>query len=533
MGHRPRLRPSVRIEKAELSTGVLALRLNDPPAGMKVLVDTALAPVIGLLDGDHDVDEILASGPPEMTSCFLLSLAFCALLDGIDDASRAALVEARATGPSLALDMPFQLVVGSRFECGGCGACCRGYSAGPITTEEVKRISGAPFVREDPELRAKPLFVLRGIEDGRGGVSPTYLLNRREDGSCIFLMADNRCRIHAELGAEAKPDVCKLFPWAVTPTPRGIVVSDRTECSTFSRSSTEGLPLEQRFGDVRALFRRKAYTAHGLLSPTTVLPGPIAIGWARFRSVVERCVEVLQREEGPDVFARVEACRDAIALFTKLVGEARPEPGEPERVQAAFEAIPAEALIAPGGAARAGLAPDPETFDGALLRILGRLLQHADRFVHQWDQKSAGGLDPFDAVLPLDLALVFHEGLEVLARRKPASARLDLGDATVASALRRGVLQRVHGLEMEGESRATAGFARTAVTLLAIVAAARARATARGAAVVAAPDLDKAQVAVVRGMTAPAMRDAFHREDPADLDAIFANATRLLERANG
>src|SRR5262249_14431575 len=185
-------------------------------------------------------------------------------------------------------------------------------------------------------------------EDGRGGLWPAmHYLTRREDGSCVFLMPDNRCRIHAELGAEAKPDVCKLFPWTVTPTPRGIVVSDRTEGSAFSTSSAGGAPLEQRFGDVRALFRKKAYAAQGLFSPAIVLPGPIAIGWTHFRSTVERCVEILQSEEGPDVFARVEACRDAIAIFARLVGEARPEPGEPERGRAEFDAISVQEL---GGA---------------------------------------------------------------------------------------------------------------------------------------------------------------------------------------
>src|SRR5262249_14340736 len=158
---------------------------------------------------------------------------------------------------------------------------------------------------------------------------------------------------------------------------------------------------------------------------------------------------------------------------TMLVREASPAPGEPDRVQREFDALPLDELFAPGSPARAGLSPDPAQLDGALRRVLARIVPCAERFVHEWDDRTAGGAFPVEAVMPLPMAVVFRDGIELLLGRRTVAARF-VADPVLSAALVRAVLQRVHGQELECDARASAGFARAALTLLATVACARA-----------------------------------------------------------
>ena len=62
-----------------------------------------------------------------------------------------------------------------------------------------------------------------------------YMLNTAADGGCVFLMADQRCSVHAQLGAEAKPDGCRRFPLGLAATPNGgrITTDHRCPCRTM------------------------------------------------------------------------------------------------------------------------------------------------------------------------------------------------------------------------------------------------------------------------------------------------------------
>ena len=57
-------------------------------------------------------------------------------------------------------------------------------------------------------------------------------LNHRKDGACVFLGENNRCRIHARYGAEAKPLACRLYPFVLVPTGERWRVGLRFACGT-------------------------------------------------------------------------------------------------------------------------------------------------------------------------------------------------------------------------------------------------------------------------------------------------------------
>jgi len=81
-----------------------------------------------------------------------------------------------------------------RFSCTVCGGCCEGV-----------RI---PLYDADEEERARSAARELGVD-----VDPVDSgALRLQDGHCVFLGQDNRCRIHGELGMERKPIPCQQFP---------------------------------------------------------------------------------------------------------------------------------------------------------------------------------------------------------------------------------------------------------------------------------------------------------------------------------
>jgi Fe-S-cluster containining protein len=89
-----------------------------------------------------------------------------------------------------------------RFECLACGSCCQGVRAELEDDEEADRIRRIAVEMEVEEP----------IVDG-------FL--RQEKGTCPFLAADGKCGIHARYGAEAKPLVCRQFPYVLLDTESG------------------------------------------------------------------------------------------------------------------------------------------------------------------------------------------------------------------------------------------------------------------------------------------------------------------------
>jgi Fe-S-cluster containining protein len=68
-----------------------------------------------------------------------------------------------------------------------------------------------------------------------------HTIRKRDDGACVFLNADNKCRIHVELGAARKPLTCRLFPYSFHPAPDATVVTASFACPTIV--ANQGTPI--------------------------------------------------------------------------------------------------------------------------------------------------------------------------------------------------------------------------------------------------------------------------------------------------
>jgi Fe-S-cluster containining protein len=96
----------------------------------------------------------------------------------------------------------------ARFACHSCGWCCQQPWATNLTAEEAERIGKIDWAALFPDLTGKTLVHAR-----RTSLGTVYELAKGEGSRCVFLDSNQRCRIHAHLGAEAKPHACRQFPY--------------------------------------------------------------------------------------------------------------------------------------------------------------------------------------------------------------------------------------------------------------------------------------------------------------------------------
>jgi hypothetical protein len=60
-----------------------------------------------------------------------------------------------------------------------------------------------------------------------------HRIRARADGACGFLSAENRCRLHEQLGETSKPLTCRMFPFKFHPVQASVVVTASFGCPTI------------------------------------------------------------------------------------------------------------------------------------------------------------------------------------------------------------------------------------------------------------------------------------------------------------
>ncbi len=130
-----------------------------------------------------------------------------------------------------------------RYECTSCAACCRQPWLAEVEPERLQPILDHDWAAKYPQLRERPGVVQATVDNRAANV-----LNKNNKGECIFLDADNLCIIHKELGYEAKPQICKRFPYFSAPMPDRDHISANFGCHGVQRH--EGPDMEQARADI-------------------------------------------------------------------------------------------------------------------------------------------------------------------------------------------------------------------------------------------------------------------------------------------
>jgi len=129
------------------------------------------------------------------------------------------------------------LRAGARYECHGDGTCCTNiHLLGPITRREAK------VVRKHAHV-ALPLFRDHVVEK-----ADDELMLRIHENRCVFLDREARCRFHAHVGEQKKPEVCRRFPVGASTTPHGIRVSLSHRCPCVTLGESKPLDVKRARG---------------------------------------------------------------------------------------------------------------------------------------------------------------------------------------------------------------------------------------------------------------------------------------------
>lgn len=130
------------------------------------------------------------------------------------------------------------------FSCGSCGHCCNQPWRTLIEPEKAHALDRHDFSKY-PHLAGKAFYRASGDAGG------LYELAKGEGVRCLFLDSDNLCIIHKELGPEAKPHMCRQFPFLPARTWTEDRISVNYGCPAVQNRS--GLKLADQRADIAAV----------------------------------------------------------------------------------------------------------------------------------------------------------------------------------------------------------------------------------------------------------------------------------------
>ncbi len=137
-----------------------------------------------------------------------------------------------------------------RFACQMCAGCCHSFDV-TVNDDELAAFRDLDWAATRPRFQDQDLTTLRADGQRR--------LTRLGGGACIFLDDDNLCAIHKELGLEAKPTMCKQFPYRLIDSPDGLVATLDFACTSVA--ANVGAPIHELEGDIR--LRAERWLASG------------------------------------------------------------------------------------------------------------------------------------------------------------------------------------------------------------------------------------------------------------------------------
>lgn len=183
-----------------------------------------------------------------------------------------------------------------RYDCSGCGDCCRGRFAILITEEDRDRIVGQGWTDTELGLDGRALFKK---------VGENFHLAHRSNGSCVFLQEDGLCRIHAQHGEAAKPLACRMYPFRLIPLGSQVRVDVRFDCP--STAGNLGRPIHAHHSELNELMKA-ALPAEAEAQPVPALYGTkIKLTWVQLGRVTEAFEQVIL-DVSVDLTRRVRAC---------------------------------------------------------------------------------------------------------------------------------------------------------------------------------------------------------------------------------
>src|SRR5688572_23834488 len=187
-------------------------------------------------------------------------------------------------------DLPLLLPDGVVFTCQQSGACCRNDWLIGVDDASHARLRDVSWPAVDAALGAGEKFVPLA-SPLPGGERMTFA--RAPAGGCVFLAPDERCSIHRHLGAAAKPQVCREFPYSFVKTPDGVAVGVSFACTAVR--AHQGRPLAEQQDEIAGVLAGS--TRVGTLPDPIVLYSSVDITWEQYRPIEAALLDILGHDE--------------------------------------------------------------------------------------------------------------------------------------------------------------------------------------------------------------------------------------------
>ena len=320
---------------ADVATG--PWRLVDNRLGRRLKLDVRGHEVACLMDRVQPVAALLAriaegGRPMAEDALWRVVDAFdgLGLLDS-DAVDRAADLRARMREDASVCpdDVPLLIPADLRFSCSACGSCCHGVNVGPVTPDVLAGLEG-----ERREALTRDFGTARGLffTMTPEGEDRDIVVCQTRNGACTFLEADGLCAIHRRYGEDAKPHVCRLFPYQFLRTPAGIAVGLQLECRDLLAAS-RGRPVAEQADSLRALLRLAGDIP--IVRPFVSLDGEAALPYDGFEKLARDVTGAVEARAGGG-FDTLLAIRGVLSSRCLAAGRPFPEAPAPADLKVAF-----------------------------------------------------------------------------------------------------------------------------------------------------------------------------------------------------
>ncbi|MGM0575415.1 MAG: YkgJ family cysteine cluster protein [Myxococcota bacterium] len=304
----PAVRPDLILETDE-SHPRLPWVVTDPALARRVRLDERTAGLLRSLETPRSLEDLAErAGLDEATAADmagrlerlnLLDTEVARTLAADSERAQQHQVDGRHRAPLLIRD-------DARFTCTMCGSCCTSQNVGPVMEDVLEGLE--PHLDDLAEETGTVKGLFFEVSAGDRATPDKHVLCHSSDGACVFLDEEGLCRIHRAHGGEAKPRICRLFPYEFMATPRGVAVSVSMECRGYVDAG-RGKPLRERSDEIRRLLDL-APQLHRV-RPEIRLAGGAPIPWSEYEALEEALHDVVDREgEAPS--AALVAMRDEV-----------------------------------------------------------------------------------------------------------------------------------------------------------------------------------------------------------------------------
>jgi Fe-S-cluster containining protein len=388
----------------------------------------------------------------------------------------------------------------ARFGCIGSGDCCQSYHFGPLTDQDLARLAKLPI---------KQTFGLDTYIHEREIAGQAMRFLAADNNRCVFLLDDCRCGIHAHFGVEAKPNLCRFYPYEQYATLDGVQVYDKAECSEFSQTSRSGPMLSDELERLSRLLDSAPRFHHPvvLLDPET----PVDFGY--LQPLLRRTVRELEKPPAgaPEMlrawYRRTRDLKNAL-MSCALTPEA------PSLV--VKELAEREADLSPGGDVRVG---------AAALKVVAEDLAQLLMLPISVERELYSGRQAKELIPVLHLV---QEVAAHIAHQQPLSdyardvAAVSVDDEDAGDVLRLSLRNHLFGGWALVDDRVGPGQLRLAMVQLLALWGARIRAAMEGRKKIVAADLDRGHMLATRLTTTRSVLGVLLEYDDATAPVLEA-----------